>query len=110
MSMTIEIPTIGSGYSVKATVQRHVTEDETICFEGAYKDSTEAEIAVASQLALCRLHMAKYNEEVRAIDQKKSEELERDIQEKGEVVKKLNQEIALATASLDKATKRLRSA
>lgn len=113
MSSSIEVPqlaTLGTGYSVKATVQRHVTDDETVCFEGIYMDSATAEMAVTKQLALCRDHMAKYNAEVRLVDQAKADELDKAIQEKGDVVKKLTQEIAQATATLEKSKKRLQVA
>ena len=96
--------------SVRATVQRHITDEETVCFEGHYGSEAEARTAVTAQLALCRDHMARYNTEVRLVDEAKSQELTETLAAKGEEIKRLDGEIAAKQAELAKLGKRLRSA
>jgi len=95
---------------VRATVQRHVTGEETVCFEGLYLGDDEARLAVANQLALCRAHMAQYNEEVRLIHDRKSQELDEQIAMKGEELKRVESQVADAHARLKTIGKRLQAA
>lgn len=95
---------------ISCTIQRHITDEETVCFVGNYATSAEAEAAAASQLALCRDHMRRYNEEVHLVEQKKREELDAAIAEKGETLKALEREIAEKTEAVGKLGKRLKAA
>lgn len=94
---------------VSLTIQRHITDEETVCFVGRYPSTADAEAAATSQLAVCRSHMIAYNERVRAVDEAKRLELEAAIQTKGDEVKRLNAQIAEAEAKLGKLGKRLAS-
>lgn len=91
---------------VKAIVQRHITEEETVSFEGLYVSDVVAREAVTEQLALCRAHMIRFNEEVRLVDQKKAAELAAEIEVKGEAVRKLNTELTALRDEIVKTRKR----
>ena len=95
---------------IKATVQRHITGEETICFEGEYPEPALALESVTAQLALCREHMTKYNTEVHLVSQAKEQELETSLTTKGEELSTIKKQIIEAQAQLDKLGKRLRSA
>lgn len=94
---------------VRATVQRHVTEEETVAFEGLYESNEAACEAVTAQLALCRFHMAEYNEQVILLHRKKSDELDAAIIEKGAELKRVEGQLADARERLGKTTRRLGS-
>lgn len=95
---------------VKATVQRHVTDEETVCFEGTYPRTDEALDAVSGQLALVRAHMAKYNEEVHLVSQKKAAELDAALAAKGEELAAAERKLADVREQLAKGEKRLKAA
>ena len=97
-------------HGIRVIVQRHLTEDETVSFDGTFPTTAEAEAAATTQLALVREHMARYNAEVRLVDQKKADELAADIEAKGEQVKRLTADLADLTAQLAKGNRRLKSA
>lgn len=91
--------------SIKATVVRTLSDEEQVRFEGEFASVDDANAAVESHLALCRAHMVRLNEDVRAVDQKKREELESAIEAKGDELKALDQALAekrLEAAKLDK--------
>lgn len=79
---------------VRAIVQRHLTDEETVSFEGVYASDEAARQAVTDQLALCRAHMIAQNEEVHLVHRKKSEELNTAILAKGEELKRLESALA----------------
>jgi len=91
------------------TVQRHITEEETVAFEGLYPTNGDALVAASAQLALCRDHMARYNAEVRLLDQTKADELTATITAKGEELKDISSQLTTAREQLGKATKRLQA-
>lgn len=92
---------------VRVTVQRHITDEETICFEGFFGDTMQAEQAAASQLKLCRDHMVRYNEDVHLVHEKTLKELEERIATKGEELKKLTADHSEMTLAIQKAGKKL---
>ena len=96
--------------SIKATVQRRVTDEEFVTFEGTYDSDADARWAVTAQLDLCRTHMIALNERVRAVHETKSTELEARLASQGDALATLNRQLADATDQLAKTTKRLRSA
>lgn len=95
---------------VKATVVRTVTDEEQVRFDGEYETDDLARTAVTAQLALCRDHMVQYNEQVRAIDEKKASELAELILARDAELKRLDALLVDAQAKLTKADKRLRAA
>ena len=95
---------------VRVVVTRHLTDEESIQFESFFAQPAEAEMVAASQLALVRDHMRRYNEEVLLIDQKKSAELTEEIAAKGEDVTRLKREIEELNSQLAKGQRRLKSA
>jgi hypothetical protein len=86
--------------SVTAIVIRSVTDEEQVKFEGTYPDDETARAAVTAQLALCREHMARYNEDVRLLDQHKSDELTAELAEKGAAVTRIRAEIEAVETEL----------
>lgn len=79
---------------VRAIVQRHITDEETVSFEGVYAGDDEARLAVTNQLALCREHMIQQNERVILVHQKKLEQMDATIAAKGVEVRELERQLA----------------
>lgn len=92
---------------IRACVTRHVSDEESVQFEGVYASDSEAREAVTLQLTLVRDHMTRYNEDVRLVHEKKSQELDDTLAAKGEEIKRLEKRVEELAAAVVKGERRL---